>query len=88
MNTIDPNIPMPTRKSATMETAKIRLEKSESGRMGSSTRRSTTMKTRIPRSQSPRSPRIVDEPHGYCVPPQIRARRSETSATVSRRAPA
>src|SRR5258705_179648 len=36
MNTIEPNIPIPTRKSAAMETEKMRFEKTERGRMGSS----------------------------------------------------
>jgi hypothetical protein len=80
-------MPIPTRKSAAIETEKIRFRKSERGSTGSGARRSTDPKRRSPRSAAPKRPRMPAEVHGCCGPPRISPRRRQVRETVSRSAP-
>ena len=83
-----PNIPIPTRKTAAMDTEKIWLVNRENGRIGSAAWVSAKAKaTRLIRAAAKR-PRMTGELHGYWAPPQISAKRSETRPAVKSTAPA
>ncbi|RIH81239.1 hypothetical protein Mterra_03303 [Calidithermus terrae] len=62
-NTMAARKPAPSTKEAALPTAKVRLAKSERGRMGSLTRRSVSRKPARPARASANIPRICQEPH-------------------------
>ena len=87
MKMIAPNIAIPIVKPIAFATSKTRERKSVSGTIGSSARRSC--QTNAASSTTPAIPRpmIVDEPHGYWLPPQVVSRMSAPTPPVSSPAP-
>src|SRR4051794_31114755 len=82
-NVIAPNIEKPTTALAAEEIRKIELRNSDSGTIGSSTRRSISTNTVVSTTAPIPSPTITGEDQGYCVPPQVSISTSAVTAADS-----
>jgi hypothetical protein len=69
-NVIDPSIANPTMKARATHTLKTEERNSRSGSTGSTARRSTNTKITRDTSDPAIIQMIVEDPHGYSVPPR------------------
>src|SRR5688572_21747872 len=86
--TIAPNIAPPNRNERPTPVEKTRPRKSRSGRIGSALRCSHHRNSAVSTAEAAKSPTIVDDPHGYSLPPHTRAKSSVDTDATSSPAPA
>ena len=85
---IAPNSAKPTMKPTALVAVNVRLRKSESGRIGSSARRSTSKKIGSRTMLRTISPTICGEPQAQVVPPRLVKSTIAVRAAASSAAPA
>jgi len=87
MKMIAPNIAIPIVMAIALETLKTLERKRVSGTIGSAARRSCHTKMASRATPAMPSPTMVDDPHGYWLPPQVVRRISAPTPPVRRVAP-
>ncbi len=86
-NVIDPSIAKPTMKASATHTLKTEERNNRSGRTGSTARRSTNTKITRDTNDPTIIKMIVEDPHGYWVPPQDSARVSPAAPSDTKTMP-